>query len=457
MLITGNSADNLLNGTGADDTIFGRAGRDTVLGGAGRDLLFGEVGNDTLRGGAGNDTLFGGGGQDTADYGDAVERVVVNLVAGTALGDTEIGRDVLSSIEHVVGGLGDDVIRGNAAANRLDGGDGDDVLDGRTGNDTLVGGGDDDTLDGGNGADRLFGGDDEDLMFGGDGNDTLDGGTDDDLMFGGSGVDRIDGGVGDDQIAAGSGSDTVHGGDDDDAISGDEGNDLLFGGADQDTLIGEDGDDRVDGGASHDIVAGGNGNDTVWGGAGRDTVLGDGGDDLLYGDDPLGPTGADIFAYYWFTLNDTDNDFFPTDLDLDLRSRLSDSDIGHGVDIIADFQPGVDRLAIFELSGLEAFAFLDGEVIDLSRVFGSTVVPLGGNNNGVLDEGDAFVSVQSVTVDGVAQDSLVLDVTGLRAVIDASFGAPLDLPSEATDLIVLYGVGSGVLTAANFVTLDDTF
>lgn len=58
------------------------------------------------------------------------------------------------TIENAIGGGGDDVLRGNAAANRLTGGYGDDRLEGGAGDDVLVGGNGADRLDGGEGEDR---------------------------------------------------------------------------------------------------------------------------------------------------------------------------------------------------------------------------------------------------------------------------------------------------------------
>src|SRR5262249_56090509 len=81
----------------------------------------------------------GGNGSDAVGYALDTLGVIVDLVAGTASG-AEAGNDTLVSIENVEGGLGNDIIRGDAGANRLLGGDGDDRLVGRGGNDTLVGG-----------------------------------------------------------------------------------------------------------------------------------------------------------------------------------------------------------------------------------------------------------------------------------------------------------------------------
>src|SRR5262249_61695642 len=77
---------------------------------------------------------------DTAGYAADTLGVNVDLELGTASG-VEAGNDTLVSLENVEGGLGNDIIRGDAGANRLLGGDGDDRLAGRGGDDFLDGGG----------------------------------------------------------------------------------------------------------------------------------------------------------------------------------------------------------------------------------------------------------------------------------------------------------------------------
>jgi serralysin len=67
-------------------------------------------------------------------------------------------------IEHAIGGGGNDLVVGNAAANHLEG---------SAGNDTLQGGAGDDTLEGGNGDDVLIGGPGSDSMKGGPGRDVF--------------------------------------------------------------------------------------------------------------------------------------------------------------------------------------------------------------------------------------------------------------------------------------------
>ena len=91
------------------------------------------------------------------------QNVVVNLTSSWATGTA--GSDVFQGIEHVLTGVGDDQLIGNAAANYLSAGSGRDVLRGEAGADSLDGGEGDDTLYGGEGADSMAGGSGNDLYF----------------------------------------------------------------------------------------------------------------------------------------------------------------------------------------------------------------------------------------------------------------------------------------------------
>ncbi|MBE0413666.1 M10 family metallopeptidase C-terminal domain-containing protein [Yoonia sp.] len=96
--------------------------------------------------------------------------------------------------------------------------------------------------------------------------------------------------------------DFLQGGAGNDILIGRAGNDLLIGGAGPDLLIGGDGNDDLDGGDGHDILYGGAGSDVLRGGAGND---------ILWGGD--------------------DDDTF-----------IFDS----GIDIIADFEQGIDQIIL---------------------------------------------------------------------------------------------------------------
>jgi Ca2+-binding RTX toxin-like protein len=236
--------------------------------------------------------------------------------------------DVLEAANGTVvflGGEGNDVAHGSAAADSLDGGPGDDrlyagaggdVLVGDWGNDELYGEAGFDRMLGGNGDDLLAGGDDPDLLHAEDGNDVLDGGAGADELFPDDGADLVRGGpdgtrmdrvsyagrfgpvnVSLDGVAndgsAGEGDNVmpdveeIYGGDGADTLSvvdppapANRPYDFsLFGGAGNDTLIGAGG---------RDDLFGGFGNDVLRGNAGQDRfgpLSGDPGDDTIFARD----------------------------------------------------------------------------------------------------------------------------------------------------------------------------
>ncbi|MCX5743506.1 MAG: calcium-binding protein [Proteobacteria bacterium] len=241
------------------ETVKGGAGNDTITGGLGNDTLYGDAGNDTFNEGAatsGADVINGGAGTDTASY--ALRSVAVTVVIDGAALDGESGEldKVMTDVENVTGGDGDDTITGSASDNVLDGGLGNDTLNGGLGNDTLKGGagndvenGDagDDTFDEGsatNGADSFHGGAGIDTVtYTARTNDlvsVMDGVTgggeasECDLVFtdvenfvGGAGDDAIDGNAADNQLEGGAGVDTINGLAGDDVIDGNVGADVI--------------------------------------------------------------------------------------------------------------------------------------------------------------------------------------------------------------------------------------
>ncbi|NCR56245.1 MAG: calcium-binding protein [Microcystis aeruginosa L211-07] len=180
-----------------------------IIGTGFNDKYSGGAGNDTISGGAGNDTLDGGAGTDTAVFGAGNNTVNLTLTTGQNTGE---GIDVLSSIENLVGGDGDDSLTGDTGNNQLDGGTGNDNLNGGGGNDTLIGSAGNDSLNGANQNDHLDGGDGNDTLIGGSGNDTLIGGAGNDTLTGGTGNDSLTGGAGADRFAytaTNDGTDTI--------------------------------------------------------------------------------------------------------------------------------------------------------------------------------------------------------------------------------------------------------
>lgn len=156
--INSNFQDTLINienviGTNAADYIYGNMYDNRLEGRGYNDYLFGLEGNDYLIGGSGNDRIDGGLGNDTVSYEDIVAEsntpfgITIDLNAGQAVSNNSlVGFDTLTSIESVIGSIGNDIIIGSASANVLMGGDGNDTLRGLGGNDILNGGNGNDTV-----------------------------------------------------------------------------------------------------------------------------------------------------------------------------------------------------------------------------------------------------------------------------------------------------------------------
>ena len=168
------------------ENVNGGAGNDIITGNNSANTLNGGNGNDTLNGGLGNDRLVGGAGIDTAVFSSSNNTVNLGKTTRQTTGD---GSDILTGIENVNGGAGNDIITGNSSANTLNGGNGNDRLVGGNGIDTLNGGLGNDTLEGGYGNDifQINSGVGRDLIIdyedGGDRIKLLGGITTDDLTF----------------------------------------------------------------------------------------------------------------------------------------------------------------------------------------------------------------------------------------------------------------------------------
>ena len=157
-----------------------RGPRVLIKAGTGADSITGGPGAEVFTdGGAGEaDRFTGGGGTDRVSY--AGRRTPVRITVGAP------GEDVLTGIETLEGGSGNDVLTGNGRPNELWGGPGKDILRG-------LGGRDD--LDGDGGADRLYGGAGNDALSG----DSYTSAVGRDLLEGGRGNDFLDLGVADDE------------------------------------------------------------------------------------------------------------------------------------------------------------------------------------------------------------------------------------------------------------------
>ena len=163
--IAGEDGDDLLDGGEGDDSIFGGPDNDRLFGAAGQDTLFGNAGNDTLNGNAGADQMEGGEGDDThfVDdlndtvvelFGQGYDRIISDVSillpdhveAGSLRGDQDLIMIAASTGSWIVGNSGDNILVGQDANDRLDGSAGDDTLDGGNGNDVMQGGSGTDTF-----------------------------------------------------------------------------------------------------------------------------------------------------------------------------------------------------------------------------------------------------------------------------------------------------------------------
>ena len=204
-------------------------------------------------------------------------------------------RATAEGLVEVLGGSGEDVLRGSGGV---------DMLDGQKGGDTLRGGGDNDDLTGGPGRDDVAGGRGDDDLIDGE----RDANAAADVYRGGSsrdtaGSDRGDQifytlrkralnislvrqkvlkGAENDDIA---GIESVAGGSGDDRIIGDADDNWLEGNGGKDSIRARGGNDIPMGGEGNDRVRGEDGDDVVWGDGGTDLLFGGSGDDLMDGDD----------------------------------------------------------------------------------------------------------------------------------------------------------------------------
>jgi Ca2+-binding RTX toxin-like protein len=288
LLLSNSTGGTLQRGTTLADTLRGGAEADTLLGNGHNDKLFGRAGDDSLSGGTGHDTLDGGSGNDTMDGGiendTYVQHDIGDVIIDSAGDDTLwllVNATIAAGIEttrlagaadNVTGTAQADQIVANASrASRIDGADGHDHLWAGPLSHTLIGGAGDDTLRGQDGAVRLEGGTGDDHLVVGHLGAVL-------VELAGQGIDTAWVTVNGYTIAAGveitrlAGSATsvtgsaeaeqivanpVFGGN----LNGGLGDDVLWGSAGADTLNGDWG---------NDTIRGQGGRDEMWGGQGHD-------------------------------------------------------------------------------------------------------------------------------------------------------------------------------------------
>ena len=267
--ITGLGGNDSIDAGPGDDSVSSGAGDDTVYAGEGNDRVWGHEGNDFIDGGFGKDLLQGGDGIDTISYATRVNPVFVDMTGygkGENNDDGEPGElDFIDADNEIlVGGKGNDLLVGNADPN---------------GNFGVTF----------NPSNKIIGGEGNDTIKGLDGNDMIDGGLGADVFEGGEGIDTADYSRRSENLritldgVANDGAFSKKRGSEKDLVSTDVEN--VSGGSGLDLIVGDAGNNVLSGGSGNDTIRGGDGNDTITGGAGLDQLFGEAGDDALYAND----------------------------------------------------------------------------------------------------------------------------------------------------------------------------
>ncbi|MCT7965422.1 DUF4347 domain-containing protein [Laspinema sp. D1] len=278
--------------------------------------------------------------------GDALYSGGVNPFFGTDTGEILYGTandDFLLGLggnDHLISGTGNDTIHGNT---------GNDYIDASFGNDLVYGGKENDTLLGFDGNDTLFGDNDNDWLWGGNEDDFLNGNRGDDTLFGWDGNDTLHGGKENDFLYGQEGEDFLFGDNDNDVLCGGNGNDFLNGNLGDDTLFAGEGNDTLHGGKENDILTGGNGNDVLWGDLGNDTLI--------------GGAGPDIFVF---------------------RE-------GDGVNLVVDFEVGIDRIGLAEGLTFEQLNITQGTGVTNISVGGELLVGLNNVEASMITQADIVI------------------------------------------------------------------
>jgi len=397
------------------DTLSGNAGDNWIWGQGGGDTLNGRDGNDLLETGTGDNILIGGAGTDTASFysNGAVPSVVVDLNLQGAAQDTGAGLMTLSGIENLSGGVGNDLLTGDANGNILAGNSGSDTLNGGDGDDLLYGDGAIRMTSSQGGSGPITTIDDVATFFNNPSNsgaDTLNGGTGNDGLYGGGGDDILNGGGGDDILDGGSGIDTADYSDAEAGVfvtltagfaTGGAGADSLTGienvngSGFNDTLRGDAGDNVIDAGAGNDFVYGGLGADTLNGGDGNDTLWHGANIDMTTGLQVDSVTGAILGLAH-------------DDLSVDVLNGGAGNDNAFvGLGDSASGGEGVDRLYV------SFFAY--GEALNLDLSTGDAQTLLGNLTGGTFTEFETFAvfgSLHDDVVRGTAGDDRIYDNFG---------------------------------------------
>jgi Ca2+-binding RTX toxin-like protein len=327
--------------------------------------IIGSNFDDSFIAASSNVSFSGGAGIDTVSYQPDLRSIIVDLSLGKANDGSGIG--ILSSVENVVGGLGNDVLIGDSNTNKLTGGNGNDSLKGNAG---------DDVLSGGAGNDILFGGLGDDMLDGGAGVDTTSylyatGSVTVNLGIGKStGADGNDSLINIENIVGSSYDDSLIGDVNSNNLNGGSGNDVLIGGLGNDILDGRDGVDTVSYASSNGSVivdlsngtaSGADGNDNLYnienivGSGFNDTLVGNAGANVL-----TGGAGNDLFVFNSKISSDNVSDFV-SGID-GLRFSQAGVKVGNG-------DNAIDNAIV--TNGLGGFSTNSELVLDHNNITGS--------------------------------------------------------------------------------------
>ncbi len=166
--------------------------------------IMGGKGDDSIRGGAGNDYIVDDYGHNVIRGGAGDDVIRAAGKGGRSFGEgfVDLFTGEWNITNDIYGGEGSDIIYAGDADDYISGGDGDDLIYGGGGDDYVSGGYGKDVLYGGYGKDEIRGGGDDDILYGGDGKDEIYGGGGDDILYGNKGKDTMDGGAGSDTYAS---------------------------------------------------------------------------------------------------------------------------------------------------------------------------------------------------------------------------------------------------------------
>jgi len=504
-----------IGGAGSDiltnfEVAVGGASADTLIAAsAGADSLYGGLGGDTLVGVLKNDFLDGGSGSDVVDYSAQTSGITVSL-NGSAWGwaSSSLGTDILTNVEIIRGGQGDDTLIADTAG---------DSLYGWSGNDTLIGGAGNDVLDGGVGTANVAdystatgnlaialngasagtatgGGIGTDLLYnieilkGGIGNDTLMADGLGDSLYGGAGNDTLIGGVGNDVLDGGSGTNTLSYAAQTASVTVDLGGGHAYGsGIATDTLsnfrivLGGSGDDTIIGNTAGDTLYGNGGNnllmgntaslnsDTFYGGTGIDTIIGSSGatgNYMDYSSEASAVTVNLALGSAWGSSIGTD---YLTNIEVVRGGSSSNVLVASSANTTLYGGAGNDTL----IGGAGA-DYLDGgagtaDLVDYSSATGNLVVTVGSQASGAGIGIDTLVNVEIIK-GGQGNDTLVADnkgdtLYGLTGndtlyggtgndLLDGGIGQDMvDYHSQTAGLtITLTGSGTGTATGSGIGT-----